>query len=144
MTNFILDDFLTYKLHQLSKLIDQHIDFGSIDEFELSFAEGRVLAVIGYYQNLSVVKLATKCNLDKSQASRAITALVQKNLVIKTKNTTDHRSYHVYLTDSGKAIYQTIIARIQERNELALSALDLNERKQLLTLLNKIVRQLER
>lgn len=143
MADFILDDLLTYKLHQLSKLIDQHIDFGGIDEFELSFAEGRVLAVIGYHQNLSVVRLAAKCNLDKSQASRAITALVEKNLVNKTKSAIDHRSYNVHLTDSGKSVYQTIITRIQERNELALSALDPNERRQLLSLLNKIARQLE-
>ncbi len=141
MSDFILEEFLTYQLHRLSKLIDQKIDFGG-SQFEISYGEGRVLAVIGYHKKLSVNGLAAKSNLDKSQASRATAALVDKGLVIKTKSGNDSRSFEVSLSEQGQVAYEAVIARIHTRNELALSALDEDERKELLGLLNKITHHL--
>lgn len=138
MSTFILDEFLTYKLHRLSKLIDQKLDFGN-DGYDISYSEGRVLAVIGYHKTLSVNGLANKSNLDKSQASRATAALVDKGLVAKTKSDRDSRSFELSLTAKGELAYHAIIPRIHERNELALSTLDDDERKQLLALLDKVV-----
>lgn len=141
MRDFILEELLTYQLHRLSKLIDQQISFGG-GAFAISYSEGRVLAVIGYYKMLSVNGLAAKSNLDKSQASRATAALVDKGLVVKNKSGSDSRSFELSLSEQGQTAYQSIITQINARNELALSVLDDDERTQLLGLLSKITHHL--
>ena len=141
--SFNLENSLTYRLHSLSKLIDNHADYADIQHADISFSESRVLAVIGFYQALSVLQLAKKANLDKSQGSRAVVSLVNKGLIEKLQNQHDARTYDLFLTAKGKLVYEEVVALITHRNTLAMKTLSVDEQDTLLRLIGKIQQNLE-
>ena len=110
--SFNLENSLTYRLHSLSKLIDNHADYADIQHADISFSEGRVLAVIGFYQTLSVLQLAKKANLDKSQGSRAVVSLVNKGLIEKLQNQHDARTYDLFFDPSQKSGHSPPLKRM--------------------------------
>ncbi len=135
---FRLEKTLTYQLHQLSKLIDRRVDYSDIERIELNAGEGRTIAVLGYYGTASVIQLARLANLDKSQASRAIGALVKKGIIEKRSDSRDARAFELFLTEAGQQVYSDIVDLIVQRNELALKSLTLREKQQLFALFGKI------
>lgn len=137
-TPFDLTNTLTYKLHQLAKLIDHHADYDSITGAGISSSEGRIVAVVGCFEPLSVVTLAKYANLDKSQASRAVSSLVTKGLVHKLPDDSDARAYLLSLTESGRQVYAQVTALIAHRHALAVQSLSADEQATLLALMDKI------
>ncbi|NLY63710.1 MAG: MarR family transcriptional regulator [Alcaligenaceae bacterium] len=140
---FNLENSLTYKLHSLSKLIDNHADYADIKHANISFSEGRVLAVIGFYKMLSVVQVAKKANLDKSQGSRAVVSLVGKGLIEKRQQKNDARAFDLSLTEKGELVYDEVVALITRRNKIAMKTLSNEEQEILMSLVNKIQHNLE-
>ncbi|MDY0271342.1 MAG: MarR family transcriptional regulator [Advenella sp.] len=141
--SFNLENSLTYKLHSLAKLIDRHADYADIEHARISFAEGRVLAVIGFNKMLSVVQVAKKANLDKSQGSRAVVSLVGKGLIEKRQQKQDARAFDLSLTEKGRLVYEEVVTLITRRNEIAMKTLSVEEQQNLLNLMNKIQHNLE-
>lgn len=141
--SFNLENSLTYKLHSLAKLIDRHADYTDLEPVRISSAEGRVLAVIGFNKVLSVVQVAKKANLDKSQGSRAVVSLVDKGLIEKRQQKQDARAFDLSLTEKGKQVYEEVVALIMHRNDIAMKTLSAEEQQNLLNLVNKIQHNLE-
>ncbi|MBK1780974.1 MarR family transcriptional regulator [Advenella sp. WQ 585] len=141
--SFNLENSLTYKLHSLAKLIDRHADYADIEHACISFAEGRVLAVIGFNKMLSVVQVAKKANLDKSQGSRAVVSLVGKGLIEKRQQKQDARAFDLSLTEKGRLVYEEVVSLITHRNEIAMKTLSAEEQQNLINLMNKIQHNLE-
>lgn len=141
--SFNLENSLTYKLHSLAKLIDRHADYTDLGPVRISSAEGRVLAVIGFNKVLSVVQVAKKANLDKSQGSRAVVSLVDKGLIEKRQQKQDARAFDLSLTEKGKQVYEEVVALIMHRNDIAMKTLSAEEQQNLLNLINKIQHNLE-
>ncbi|MBV4395977.1 MarR family transcriptional regulator [Advenella alkanexedens] len=141
--SFNLENSLTYKLHSLAKLIDRHADYTDLEPVRISSAEGRVLAVIGFNKVLSVVQVAKKANLDKSQGSRAVVSLVDKGLIEKRQQKQDARAFDLSLTEKGKQVYEEVVALIMHRNDIAMKTLSAEEQQNLLNLINKIQHNLE-
>lgn len=141
--SFNLENSLTYKLHSLAKLIDRHANYTDLEPVRISSAEGRVLAVIGFNKVLSVVQVAKKANLDKSQGSRAVVSLVDKGLIEKRQQKQDARAFDLSLTEKGKQVYEEVVALIMHRNDIAMKTLSAEEQQNLLNLINKIQHNLE-
>lgn len=73
-----LDKFLTYRMHVLNKLSDRFISERYQTKLEITLPEARVIASVGSFGPFSIMDLAKRANLDKSQASRAAEALIQR------------------------------------------------------------------
>jgi DNA-binding MarR family transcriptional regulator len=134
-----LDEFLTYRLHQVNKLTDKASSDAYAQEFDLPVGEARCLAAIGNFAPLSVNQLAAKANLDKAQASRAAQALVERGLVVKEASETDARGVVLRPTASGRRLWARVMALIARRNEEIFGCLSQAERKQLAALLDRVI-----
>lgn len=140
---FPLDQFFTYKLHRLSKLVDKGTDDAYTEQIGLPVSQGRVLAAVGSFGPFSVGQLARYANLDKSQASRAADLLMKRGLIAKTPHASDARAVQLSLTTAGKAMFKSVRTLIANRNDEVLSALSKNERESLLRALDKMMVALE-
>jgi len=134
-----LDEFLSYRLHQVSKATDR----GSIDayaqELGLAVGEARCLAAIGRFAPVSINQLATRANLDKGQASRAAQALVDRGLVSKETSRTDARGVQLKPTVEGKRLWARVMRLIERRNEEIFGCLSVAEQRQLASLLDRVL-----
>ena len=111
-----LDQTTTHRLHTLSKITDRISQRAYLVGAGIPMSEGRCLAAIGAFSPLSVNALASQSNLNKSQASRAVQALVDKGLVLKTSSTSDARGVVLTLTPQGRTTWQRVMAVVERRN----------------------------
>ena len=95
------------------------------------------------FQGVSQAELAKKLNIDISTLSRNLDKLVKLKLIDKKSSLSDKRSFIISLTDGGKQIYNKFNDIISEELEKVYDMLDLEERDQFETILNKINWQLE-
>ena len=65
----------------------------------------------------------------KSTISRAVTALMERQLVERVENADDRREFALRMTRKGKALYEELIPRLLRREQEILSCLSAQERK---------------
>lgn len=136
-----LDCFLTYRLHQVSKITDKASADAYAQEFGLPAGEARCLAAIGNFAPLSVNQLASRANLDKGQASRAAQALVDRGLVHKEDSPDDGRGVLLQLTPVGRRQWSRVMRLIARRNDEIFGCLTRAEQRQLAGLLDRVLAQ---
>jgi DNA-binding MarR family transcriptional regulator len=135
-----LDQFLTYRLHQVSKITDKASSDAYAQELELPVGEARCLAAIGNFAPLSVNQLAARANLDKGQASRAAQALVERGWVLKSASEADARGVVLELSAEGRRWWTRVMRLIARRNEEIFGCLSRPEQEQLAAMLERVVR----
>ena len=136
-----LDQFLTYRLHQVAKLTDRASSEAYAQAFDLPVGQARCLAAIGNFAPLSVNQLAARANLDKGQASRAAQALVERGLVAKAASATDARGVVLQPTAAGRRLWARVMALIARRNDEIFGCLSPAEQIQLAAMLDRVVAQ---
>lgn len=93
------------QLRQLSRYMVRHLGVlnAAFGNFPLSPVQAHALFEIGN-QPQTIKELASKLNIDKSNASRAIKHLVDKNLAKSQSHPRDNRCLVVQLTPAGKKL----------------------------------------
>ncbi len=82
-------------------------------EFDLASSEWRILVLTGEFAPLSHGELTELASLDKGQLSRGVTALVDRGLLLRTRN---RRQAQIELSAEGRALFERIMALAEERN----------------------------
>jgi len=136
-----LDRFLPYRLSVLSNRVSSAIARQYSDRFGLSIPEWRVMAVLGGSPGLSARDVAERTAMDKVQVSRALESLVRARRVARSADTEDGRIQRLALTRQGRAIYDEVVPLALHLEEIFLSALKPEERRQFDTLMTKLARQ---
>jgi DNA-binding MarR family transcriptional regulator len=134
-----LDRSFTYRLHVLHKLTDMQTQRAYENDIGMTLSDGRALSVIGAFGPLSVNDLAFKSNLNKGQASRAAQSLVEQKLVDKYASRADGRGVVLSLNTRGKKLFEKVMALVEKRNLEILSALSIDEQKQLSVLFDRLI-----
>ena len=136
-----LDGFLPYRLSVLSNRVSSAIARQYSDAFGLSIPEWRVMAVLGGTPGLSAREVANRTAMDKVQVSRAVAGLMRAKRVARGGDVKDGRVTRLSLTRQGRAIYDEIVPLALHLEELFLSALNAEERRNFDRLMIKLSRQ---
>jgi DNA-binding MarR family transcriptional regulator len=136
-----LEHFLPYRLSVLSNRVSDAIAREYSDRFGLTIPEWRVMAVLGGTPGLSAREVAERTAMDKVQVSRAVENLVRGRRVARTEDAEDGRILRLALTVRGRAIYDEVVPLALHLEEVFLSALKPDERRQLDVLMTKLSRQ---
>ena len=139
-----LEQFLTYRLHQVNKITDKASSEAYAQELGLPVGEARCLAAIGNFAPLSVAQLAARANLDKAQASRAAQALVERGWVRKDASADDARGVVLQLSAEGRRWWTRVMRLITRRNEEIFGCLSRPEQEQLAGLLERVMEHARR
>ncbi|MEJ0042528.1 MAG: MarR family winged helix-turn-helix transcriptional regulator [Rhizomicrobium sp.] len=136
-----LEHFLPYRLSVLSNRVSDAIARQYSDRFGLSIPEWRVMAVLGGTSGLSARDVAERTAMDKVQVSRAVEALVRARRAARAEDRLDGRVSRLALTAKGRAIYDEVVPLALHLEEVFLSALAPEERRQFDALMAKLARQ---
>lgn len=134
-----LDQFLTYRMHVLNKLSDRVISERYRTKLGITLPEARVIAAVGAFGPFSIMELARHTNLDKSQASRAAEALIQRGLVKRGASDADGRVVLIALTADGIALNRKIMPIARKWNAELLDRLSESEQLAFGRALDKII-----
>ncbi|GLP97566.1 MarR family winged helix-turn-helix transcriptional regulator [Paraferrimonas sedimenticola] len=138
VTPLDLNQFLPYRLAQLSQLVSQ--DFALLYQAseQLSVAQWRILANLAVEADLSAQHLCERAQLDKSKVSRALRELLERGLVARVRDAQDSRANRHCLSEEGWQVYAKIAKRAKAWEKQRLSGLSEQEQQDLLELLNKV------
>jgi len=135
--------FVPFRLNRLAAEVSAALSSEYQERYGLDIPEWRVLATLGFRNDACSAQYIAHCTrTHKSTISRAVTALMRRQLVERVENEDDRREYQLRMTRKGKALYQELIPRLLRREQEILSCLSAQERKDFAALLGKIEKSL--
>ena len=142
--SFDLKGFLPYQLAVLADSVSQSIAQLYREKFDLSRAEWRILAALGDHPNMTGRQLSDYTTQDKMQVSRAVNAMLERELLVKSENPDDLRHKVLSLSLKGQTLLDEVIPLVQERERALLKALTKEEQDIFLRAAEKLKCQAER
>src|SRR3546814_18555214 len=79
--------------------------------------EWRIVALLGAAAPMSLNALARESNIDKSQASRTVSELIDKKLIRRSADAEDGRGISLDLTAAGRRLYQEMFPAAVARTD---------------------------
>ena len=136
--------FVPFRLNRLAAEVSSALASEYQERYGLDIPEWRVLATLGFRDDACSAQYIAYCTrTHKSTISRAVTALMDRQLVERLENEDDRREFALRLTRKGKALYEELIPKLLRREQEILSCLSAQERKDFATLLGKIENSLD-
>ena len=136
--------FVPFRLNRLAAEVSAALSSEYQARYGLDIPEWRVLATLGFRNDACSAQYIAHCTrTHKSTISRAVTALLGRQLVERVENEDDRREYALRMTRKGKALYEELIPRLKRREREILSCLSVQEQKQFALLLGKIEQSLD-
>ena len=136
--------FVPFRLNRLAAEVSAALSVEYQQRYGLDIPEWRVLATLGFRVGPCSAQYIAHCTrTHKSTISRAVTALMKRQLVERVENADDRREFALRMTRKGKALYEKLIPRLLRREQEILSCLSAQERRDFAALLGKIESSLD-
>lgn len=137
-------NLLTFRLHRVARISERISEQYYRKHLDLSLPECRVIGITAGYGSVSFKRVAAAANLEKSYASRVVSALVERGIMEKLANPSDSRSVLLQLTDHGKVIHGQTYALALALNDLLQSPFNQAQVDDFLAFLATLEQQLDR
>ena len=136
--------FMPFRLNRLAAEVSAALSSEYQERYGLDIPEWRVLATLGFRNEACSAQYISDCTrTHKSTISRAVTGLMERQIVERVENAHDRREFRLRLTRKGRALYEELIPRLLRKEQEILSSLSAQERKDLAALLGKVEKSLE-
>ncbi|MFC4275700.1 MarR family winged helix-turn-helix transcriptional regulator [Achromobacter aloeverae] len=121
-------ELISFRLNMLASTWSRLAAETNQREFGVDPREWRIIGMLGADAPMSLQGLAREVNLDKSQASRTVSDMIERGLLQRGADESDGRGVRLSLTAQGKALYRKVFPRAVKRNEQLLAVLSEEER----------------
>ena len=136
--------FVPFRLNRLAAEVSSALASEYQTRYGLDIPEWRVLATLGFRNEACTAQYIAQCTrTHKSTISRAVTALMKRQVIERVENEADRREFRLRLTRRGQALYEELIPRLLRKEREILSCLTASERKAVAQLLGKIEASLD-
>jgi DNA-binding MarR family transcriptional regulator len=136
--------FVPFRLNRLAAEVSTALSSEYQARYGLDIPEWRVLATLGFRKEACSAQYVSQCTrTHKSTISRAVTTLLERQLIERVANEDDRREFRLRMTRKGKALYDELIPRLLRREQEILACLSAQERKEFARLLGKIETSLD-
>jgi DNA-binding MarR family transcriptional regulator len=136
--------FVPFRLNRLAAEVSAALSGEYQERYGLDIPEWRVLATLGFRDGACSAQYIAHCTrTHKSTISRAVTALMTRQLVERVENADDRREFALRMTRKGNALYEKLIPALKRKEREILSCLSAKERQQFAQMLGKIESSLD-
>ena len=144
MARLDLFKFVPFRLNRVAAEVSAALSGEYQARYGLDIPEWRVLATLGFRNAACSAQYIAHCTrTHKSTISRAVTALMARQLVERVENKDDRREFALRMTRRGRALYQKLIPRLLRKEREIMSCLSANERNDFARMLGKIESSLD-
>jgi DNA-binding MarR family transcriptional regulator len=107
-----LDEVLTYRISMLELLLSRAVGAVYSDKFGLNTDQWRVLAAVAVWGPIEAIEVSRRATVDKAAISRAVRALLNKRLLVRSPHEQDGRRMLLELTPAGRRTFTAVVGRI--------------------------------
>lgn len=144
MAEFDLFRFVPFRLNRLAAEVSNALSEEYQARYGLDIPEWRVVATLGFRDDACSAQFIAQCTrTHKSTISRAVTALLERELIERVENSDDRRVFELRLSGKGKTLYDELIPRLLSKERDILSCLTAQERTDFARALDKIEQSLD-
>jgi DNA-binding MarR family transcriptional regulator len=134
-----LFQFVPFRLNRLAAEVSAALSGEYRERYGLDIPEWRVLATLGVRDEACSAQYIAHCTrTHKSTISRAVTALLTRQLVERVENKDDRREFALRMTRKGRVLYENLIPRLLRKEREIMSCLTDAEQRDFARLLGKI------
>ncbi|MCP4616057.1 MAG: MarR family transcriptional regulator [Bradyrhizobium sp.] len=131
--------FVPFRLNRLAAEVSNALSTEYQERHGLDIPGWRVLATLGFRKEPCSAQFVAECTrTHKSTISRAVTALLKRQIIERVENENDRREFRLRLTRKGRALYEELFPRLLQREQEILAGLTAQERRDLAILLGKL------
>jgi DNA-binding MarR family transcriptional regulator len=131
--------FVPFRLNRLAAEVSAALSGEYQERYGLDIPEWRVLATLGFRVEACSAQYIAHCTrTHKSTISRAVTALMTRQLVERVENSDDRREFALRMTRKGRELYEKLIPRLLRKEREIMSCLTVKEQNDFARLLGKI------
>jgi DNA-binding MarR family transcriptional regulator len=136
--------FVPFRLNRLAAEVSSALSGEYQERYGLDIPEWRVLATLGFRNKACSAQYIAHCTrTHKSTISRAVTALMKRQLVERVENADDRREFRLRLSRKGRVLYEELIPRLLSKERDIMSCLTADERASFALALGKIEKSLD-
>jgi DNA-binding MarR family transcriptional regulator len=136
--------FVPFRLNRLAAEVSAALSGEYRERYGLEIPEWRVLATLGLRSEACSAQYIAHCTrTHKSTISRAVTALMKRQLLERVENKDDRREFDLRLTRKGRALYESLIPRLLRKEREIMDCLTEQEQRDFSRMLAKIERSLD-
>lgn len=137
-------NLMTFRLHKVARISERISEQYYRKHMNLSLPECRVIGITAGYGTVSFKRVASDANLEKSYASRVVSALVERGIMEKLVNPSDSRSVLLQLTEYGHGIHEQTYALALKLNARLQAPFRRKQTDEFVAFLGTLERQLTR
>lgn len=109
----------------------------------LSKGQPKVLEYLYTHDGCMHKDIANACMIEKSSVTSLLNKMERDDLIVRKQDVKNRRNLYVYLTEQGKQKAMKVVEAFKEMEEITVAGLDEDEIEVLLSLLNKINKNLK-
>ena len=133
-----IKQFVTYRLLKAHLALNAQASALLDKAAGITLGQWRVLAFIGAGDARTSRAVAAISGLDPAQISRSLKSLEAEGFILAERLPEDRRTLALSLTDQGREAFDTILPIMQARQQHLMDALSTEERKVILSALEKL------
>lgn len=133
-----LEGFLPYRLSNLAERISQALSSIYAEQFDLTIAQWRIVAWLQQERTLTAKRICQLTAMDKARVSRAVSQLLERELIERHRDPTDQRTLWLSLAPAGLNLLDELIPRALDWEAQLVETLSAAEYRDLFRLLAKV------
>ena len=134
-----LEQEWAYKVTVLADLVYRRVSTTVQQESGLNISQWRVMTAVADKEGRSASQVADMTPMDKGIVSRAVSTLVEKEMLERRASSTDGRLSLLYLTEAGKDLHQKLSHAMAEDGTDGLTLLDDESDTRFIEMLDEVI-----
>ncbi len=144
LTSFDFRTLFTFSVRTFYRSVSSSVENIYENEYGLTTAEWRTLAVLGPYQCLAAKEIVKASSMDKVTVSRAVKTMQAKNVLKRDIDGDDKRRSALRLTQAGRDIYFSLMPKVLTLQNDLLAGFTQAEIDQFSALMSRVSENAER
>ncbi|PCI48706.1 MAG: hypothetical protein COB49_05675 [Alphaproteobacteria bacterium] len=137
-----LDDFIPYVMYRITNRLNMDLQ-DCLRPLKINVSRWRVLCALHARNGRNMSELCAFTMMEQSSVSRVIDSMEKEKLVVRKLRKKDNRYVLVHLTKKGNEIFRRASVPAFSREDRALKDFSDDSRQQLLSLLNRILENIQ-
>jgi len=118
----LFDDFLPHLIARLAYQLNADL-IEKLRQEGINITRWRILAVLAMGEGITITEIIDRAMMQQSALSRALMNMVREGYVRRVTHRQDARCAEVYLTDKGRALFDSLNVVVRRREKRLLNGL---------------------